>query len=231
MSCYPPSKTHRGTYYGKSLPLSTHPTYSIDVVSVHTAAMRIAFPFCLFIFLTSLVDAAPLPVPITHQATNYTCGPAALVSVLGYYGKSNTNESQLAELANTTQAGTAILDLARVANNQGVLADFRDRLTWEDLEAVNRRGDLSIVAIQAWGDDPTAYRSGWSDGHYVVVVGMDTEKIYFMDPFMIGGHASLTRTEFLSRWHDELGDGTKSQHPGILFKGLPSPPMEWSPIL
>ena len=65
-----------------------------------------------------------------------------------------------------------------------------------------------IIACQAWSDVSPAHLpwdKDWEDGHYMVVIGLDADNIYFEDPAMLGTRGMIPRQEFLSRWHDYEG--------------------------
>ncbi len=55
------------------------------------------------------------------QSTNYTCGPAALATVLNNLGI-NTTESELADLAGTDESGTTMYGLVQAAQVKGIKA-------------------------------------------------------------------------------------------------------------
>ena len=145
-----------------------------------------------------------VPVPLISQSSPWTCGPAALMAVLVYFGVFDETESVLErELGATPEEGTAVTSLVAVARRYGLDADARTDLTLEDSDRALARGTVVIVALQAWADAPvTDWRSRWEDGHYVVVVGVTAERVYVMDPSVRTGYAYLPRAQFLDRWHD-----------------------------
>ncbi|HMA07121.1 MAG TPA: hypothetical protein VKP68_04645, partial [Ramlibacter sp.] len=79
-------------------------------------------------------------------------------------------------------------------------------------------------------DQPQSYADDWEDGHYAVVVGMDAEKIYFMDPSTIGNYTFIRVQEFVARWHDYYVDHDGSRvnlvHFGIVFGAASKPAYE-----
>jgi predicted double-glycine peptidase len=165
-----------------------------------------------------------VPVPLISQASPWTCGPAALMSVLVYFGVFDDAESRLdAELGATPQDGTRVRNLVAVARRFGLSADARTTLELDDLKSELGRGAVVIVALQAWATGPvTDWRSHWEDGHYVVVVGVGDDRVYFMDPSVRTGYAYLPRTEFVDRWHDyDMEDGRKVvwNRLGIVIRG------------
>jgi predicted double-glycine peptidase len=165
-----------------------------------------------------------VPVPLISQASPWTCGPAALMSVLVYFGVFDDAESRLdAELGATPQDGTRVRNLVAVARRFGLAADARTTLELDDLKNELSRGAVVIVALQAWATGAvTDWRSHWEDGHYVVVVGVSDDRVYFMDPSVRTGYAYLPRAEFVDRWHDyDVEDGHKVvwNRLGIVIRG------------
>jgi len=174
-----------------------------------------------------------LPVPLIRQSTEYSCGPAALLAVLAYYGISDFNETDLMTKAKTTeQGGTDITDLTQTAEGVGLKARWQEHATLDQLRASLSAGHPVIVAAQAWppGIAPKSFSAVWEDGHYLVVVGMDSEFIYFMDPSHLGSRGYWTLDSFLERWHDTDGKEERLHHLAIFFQGTPQPPSAWLPI-
>ena len=62
--------------------------------------------------------------------------------------------------------------------------------------------------MQAWRDRDAQWKDIWDAGHYVVMVGYDDERLFFMDPSTMtpGAYAYVERKEFDERWHDLTGD-------------------------
>lgn len=147
-----------------------------------------------------------LPVPIIRQATQYSCGVAALLSVFYYWKTYVGGESSLyVPLKTSEKEGTPPWALASYAKTLGLKAEWREGVTLEEIEKAIEKKEPVIVDFQAWADKPipASYKDDWADGHAAVVVGIDAGKIYFMDPSVPSAYAYLGREEFLSRWHDE----------------------------
>jgi len=165
-----------------------------------------------------------LPIPLVSQARPWSCGAAALMAAFLYFRVYDDAESILdAELGVTAEAGTRVDSIVAEARRYGLQADARVGLTFEDLERGLSRGDVVIVALQAWATRAVAdWRTNWEDGHYVVVVGLSRERIYVMDPSVRTGYAYLTRDQFLARWHDydlDHGHRTTFERLGIVLRG------------
>lgn len=168
-------------------------------------------------------DAKPLPVPLIRQATPYSCGPAALLSVLFYWQVYDEGEKSLYAPLKTTEAhGTDPIHIAHFAKELGLKVELRENVTLREIRQALDRKEPVIVDFQAWADEPTDYKNNWEDGHYAVVNGMDESRIYFMDPSVPAGYAYLTHQDFLDRWHDyEMRDGVlvKTYQLAIFVRG------------
>jgi predicted double-glycine peptidase len=145
-----------------------------------------------------------VPVPLISQSAPWTCGPAALMAALVYFGVFDEAESRLdAELGATPDEGTHVRDIVAGARRFGLSAEAQTGLTLESLNRELAGGAVVIVALQAWASGAvTDWRSDWEDGHYVVVVGVTGDRVYVMDPSVRTGYAYLPRRQFLDRWHD-----------------------------
>ena len=160
------------------------------------------------------------------------------MSALLYFGVYDDPESTLdAALGVTPEAGTRVDSIVAVARRYGLQADARVGLTLEDLESGVSRGEVVIVALQAWATRVVSdWRTDWEDGHYVVVVGLSRDRVYVMDPSVRTGYGYLTRDQFLQRWHDyDLDRGKKVtfERLGIVIRGgtpLARYPAEPTPV-
>ncbi len=119
-----------------------------------------------------------LPLTGFQQTTDYTCGPAAVKTLLRYYDQ-DAEEMTLAKEMDTTEAlGTHPAKMADWLNHHGF------KVTWGE------GGSLAMLRTNLSQAIPTLVE--WNDwgGHWVVVVGYDdrgTDKIdddviIFADP-------------------------------------------------
>lgn len=157
-----------------------------------------------------------LPVPLVRQANSYSCGAAALTSVLYYYGRYDGRETELyGRLSVSEQEGTAPDRIVEVARAFGLRAELRQGVTVGDLRAAIARGEPVIVDLQAWTDAPAPvrWRDEWEDGHYVVAVGIDATRLTVMDPSTAAGYAYVSLADLPDRWHDyENADGGRVEY-------------------
>lgn len=152
--------------------------------------------------VTPTLPADALPVPVTGQETDYSCGAAALLACLQYWGvDQGIDEMDLySDLMTTKRDGTPPFPIADEAEARGLKANYRGDVTVDDLRDALAAGLTVILDIQADEDDPDS-------GHYVVMVGLDDSNVYVMDPSTGGRYAYLPLDELDERWHDEREHG------------------------
>jgi uncharacterized protein len=158
-------------------------------------------------------------VPDVRQSEPYSCGAACLQAVFSYRGIDMREGVLMQELNTSENSGTPPEALVRVAREHGLFADMRTNLTLADLELALSEKVPIIIACQAWRDQTTrnlSWENDWEDGHYMVVIGMDSHNVYFEDPSMLGTRGMIPRDEFVSRWHDYQGDPPFDKNASIL---------------
>jgi len=172
------------------------------------------------------LPAAHLPVPLVRQATDYSCGAAAMLAALYYWKAFEGPESELYPLLGTTpKDGTDPRSMRAAAERLGLAARLQEGMTLEDLSAALGKGETVILDLQAWSDPaapPVKWANRWEDGHYVVLVGTDAQHVYVMDPSVAAGYGHIPLTELYERWHDyEDRDGKmwRNQHLGLILSG------------
>jgi predicted double-glycine peptidase len=185
------------------------------------------------------LPASLLPLPLVRQQTGYSCGAAALLSVLRYWRAFDGDEKALYGLLDTTPAdGTDPQKLAAGAKSFGLKAEWRENLALADLRSALERGDTPILDIEAWPDagaKKISWLDDWDDGHYAVLIGMDSGFAYFMDPSSDGKYAYIPLPELADRWHDVETRGGQSRryvHFAVFIHGdrepaaAPRPPLQ-----
>jgi predicted double-glycine peptidase len=152
-------------------------------------------------------------VPVVQQTQGFSCGAAATLSILRYWridAYARVEEAALYDVLRTTQArGTEPEPMAALFVRSGLEATYRHGdVRVEDLERAVDAREPPIVDLQAWSDHPSPWRETWDAGHYVVMVGYDARRLFFVDPSRATprGYAFLERAELDDRWHDLAGD-------------------------
>jgi len=165
-------------------------------------------------------------VPLVGQARDYTCGIAAMLSVLIYLdtGQDDYEIKLIRPLIKKEKDGVLSRDLIKYANRQGFKTYRKEHMPPEELEGFIERKEPVLVLLQAWPDNgppQKGWENDWRDGHWSVVVGFDKRNYYFMDPSTVGNYTYIPKAEFLRRWHD--WDGSKKvKHLGVVIQNSPS---------
>ena len=158
----------------------------------------------------------------SRQITDYSCGASALRAVLGYWGR-EVDEAQLMELLHTnSEIGTNPEDIASGARSLGFDAEVIENLTLDQVERFTADGNPVIALAQVWRSERDADRpveDEWDNGHYVVVLGVDRDYVYFQDPFIQMSKAFVPRKTFEDHWHQVMG-GDLERNPKLIHLGI-----------
>ncbi len=169
------------------------------------------------------LPAGALGVPAVEQATDYSCGPATLTAVLRYWKRPVACEQDLYQPLHTTpKDGTEPYMLEKVARERGLEAEYRIGASVDDLRRALAAGTTVILDLQAWRDTKKPWSDDWDDGHSVVLVAIDGDRLYAMDPSADRGFSWMTLDELAQRWHDfEMRDGQRRnlQHMAVFVSG------------
>jgi uncharacterized membrane protein len=102
----------------------------------------------------------------------------------------------------------------------------KENLTLPDLHAAVTKGIPVIVCGQAWRsreDSDKSVQEDWEDDHYIVVLGMDNNYVYYQDPFVKRASAFVSHRVFEKSWHNVRGmtssDKKRQGHLGVFISG------------
>jgi predicted double-glycine peptidase len=158
----------------------------------------------------------------SRQITDYSCGASALRAVLSYWGK-DVDEAQLMGLLRTnSDVGTNPEDIASGARSLGFDAEVIENLALDHLERLTGDGIPVIALAQVWlseGEPDRPLADIWDNGHYVVVLGVDSDHVYFQDPFIQMSKAFVPRQTFEDHWHQVMG-GDLERNPKLIHLGI-----------
>jgi len=120
-----------------------------------------------------------LPLAAFQQTTEYTCGPAAVVTLLNYYGRKGDEMTIASEMGTSTTKGTTLPQMAGWLKANGFNISSGEG------------GSLDLIRQNLAKNIPTLIE--WSDwgGHWVLAIGYDTRNtvnlmddvIIFADPY------------------------------------------------
>lgn len=75
-------------------------------------------------------------------------------------------------------------------------------MTFEDLKKYINKGIPVIILLQTWNWKTINYTNDYHDGHRVVVIWYDDNKIFFEDPYIFE-RTFLTKEELMTRRHSK----------------------------
>lgn len=114
-------------------------------------------------------------VPHFLQSDDSLCGPACLRMVLAFWGIKKTEQELALACNHTYEKGCQGEDMVSAARQFGFDAFIKNN---SDVKELKGYVDLGIPIIVDWfcGDLP--------EGHSSVVVGVDDENVYMLDPWL-----------------------------------------------
>jgi predicted double-glycine peptidase len=138
-------------------------------------------------------------------------------------------EDLMKVLHTTSEEGTYPKNIVRGARALGFEAEAKENLTLDEVEQFTANGDPMIALAQVWRSEknsPGAVSEDWDSGHYIVVLGVDKDYVYFQDPYARMSKAFMPRRTFVDHWHQVMG-GDQKKNPklmqlGIFIRGKPT---------
>lgn len=126
-------------------------------------------------------------IPFTKQLDARDCGPACLVMIAGYYGKTYPIQ-KFRDSAFITRAGVSLLGISDAAEVIG-FKTIGAKISFQTLE---EEANLPCIAH-------------WRQNHFVVVYKVKKNKVYVADP----GHGLVkySKKEFLDGWISTASNG------------------------
>lgn len=155
-------------------------------------------------------------IPLIRQGTTYSCGIAAMHSLLRWASYDlDINDEYLMEACGTTrEKGTDYLSIMEYLNDTGLLeASWQENMDFDDIKNIIQNGGVVMMPIQAWDMKESAsgelvwfdgedYKDYWAAGHWVIACGYNDIRVLFMDPSTAGTYADMTWDDLELRWHD-----------------------------
>jgi predicted double-glycine peptidase len=158
----------------------------------------------------------------TRQSTEYSCGASALRSVLGYWGK-DVDEAELMKLIGTTsEEGTYPEKIVQGARALSFEAEAKENLTLDEVAQFTTNRGPMIALGQFWRSQQNSaatVEGDWENGHYIVVLGVDEDSVYFQDPYIRMSKAFVPRKRFEAHWHQVMG-GDLARNPKLIHLGI-----------
>ena len=146
-----------------------------------------------------------LSVNSFQQTTEYTCGPASVMTLLRYYAITGSEMNIAEEMGTSSSTGTTPEQMTTWLNKNGFTAEWHEEGTLEILRENLSNGIPTLVEWSDWG------------GHWVLVIGYDTRQtddlmddvIIFADPYdhhddNKDGFTFFNAQRFYYMWYDAL---------------------------
>ncbi len=143
-------------------------------------------------------------IPNVSQQEHWSCGAAALLSILLYFGKGPLNEELVADQLGMDKSGTDPYQIKNVLDKYKLRHKEYRGMTIEQLIFHVKRREPVFIMLQAWGNKEN-YRKckkGCKDGHWLIAIGYDKDNIYFEDPALTISRGYIPINELDNRWHD-----------------------------
>lgn len=135
-----------------------------------------------------------LKIPYFRQEKNTTCGVACVRMIFSFYGK-ELNEFELEEACETGWLGNICSELVRGVKKIGLEAEEVENVSIEFLQNELRENRPLIALL-----DPAVLYGGIEGfGHFVVIKGLEDDKIHYNDPDL---DKDLTKSisDFMKAW-------------------------------
>lgn len=145
-----------------------------------------------------------IDIPNVSQQENWSCGAAALLSILLYYGKCPLNEKLVTDQLGIDKSGTDPFQIENVLDKYKLrYKEYRGMTIEQLIYHINRREPV-LIMLQAWGniEKYRKCKKGCKDGHWLIAIGYDSENIYFEDPALTISRGYIPINELDNRWHD-----------------------------
>lgn len=129
------------------------------------------------------------------------CGPATLKMIFSYYGIDKTEAVIAKETDCDPELGVEAGRMLTYARDLGFDGYIQDESTLENLERLVVKEEIPVI-VDWFSED---------DGHYSIVVDIDSENVYLLDP-EIGYVRAMRRVKFFRVWFDFPGDFLRSKN-------------------
>lgn len=140
-----------------------------------------------------------LDFPELRQAYEYDCGAKVLQAVLTYYGIEIREELLIKYAKTNSKEGTSRQGIINTLKKFHLKYDSKNMTITELRDYIDKKIPV-IILLQAWNGKNVDYTESYSDGHWVIAVGYNRDKIFFEDPYSFK-RTFLKNKELETRWH------------------------------
>jgi ABC-type bacteriocin/lantibiotic exporter with double-glycine peptidase domain len=143
-----------------------------------------------------------LKLPMKGQWYDFDCGVAITYSILKYFKKKVTYEDVLKASKVCPVNGLKPSKLINLLKKFELNAVCENNKNIRFLKNQINADNPVIVLVQSRKEYRKSWSNTWIHGHYVIVIGYDTNRVFIYDPQMGGSIKILTHEQFYGRWHD-----------------------------
>lgn len=142
--------------------------------------------------------------PLIQQSYNYDCGPTCIQMILKFNDiiLSKTDIIKQINPDNIKEDGVHPKEIVNFLKKYNIKSKIRKNQTIEDLKHLIDDNKPVICVLQAYGSKMQNYKNNYDNGHYVILIGYDKNKLIFADPSS-KDYVYLTYTQMNNRWHDK----------------------------
>jgi ABC-type bacteriocin/lantibiotic exporter with double-glycine peptidase domain len=144
-----------------------------------------------------------IKLPIITQCNESSCGVACVQSILSHYNIGTYQEELYSKLKLDKENGIEIKNIIKFFKTNNFDVHVKTNTSINDIKQFLKNKIPVLTVFQAWkSDNIKSWSSIWDCGHYSVIIGIDNNNIYMMDPMIIGSYGYIPIDEFEERWHD-----------------------------
>jgi len=149
-----------------------------------------------------------LPVPLAHQSDYCACVAASLSAIYYYWKGLNKNfyfERDFSKiLGRKIENGTTTIKILNAIKKLKLRHKYEEAISLDDLKKYVEMGTTVMAFVQTPSRKPPKdWNKIWNRSHAVVVVGMNSKRIFLMDPLYKESYIWMPIKEFDARWHDK----------------------------
>lgn len=146
--------------------------------------------------------AKVLKLSTKGQWYDFDCGVTVAWSYLKYH-KIKVDYQTVLKISKVCPVdGLKPLKIINLLKKFGLNAKIESEKNIAFLKKLIKADNPIIVLIQSRKEYNKSWSNTWKHGHYVIVIGYDTNKLFVYDPSMGGSIKIFTHKQFYSRWHD-----------------------------
>lgn len=140
------------------------------------------------------------------QWYDFDCGVTVAWSMIKY-SKIKVSYEQVLKLSKVCPVdGLKPLRLISLLSKFGLNANLETHKNVRFLKKQINAEKPVIILIQNRKEYKKPWSQTWKNGHYVIVIGYDTNRIFIYDPSMGGSIKIFTHKQLNNRWHDYLNN-------------------------